>query len=130
MATIKMRPPFIITGGLVPGLKIKDATLELRETGFVIYFNDGDEFEVEGYKAGPCHNIQQMFDDILCFLSSWQQAIIHFEERPDTDPEDIDGLDCFPRDNEKLVAWAKMCGDDFELLLCDLEEPELITVES
>jgi len=116
-----LNPPFSITSGLYPGIKIGNATLECREgLQFVIVFDDMSEYKIEDYKPGACHNLQQCFEDILAFLSTWIEAL----DYPESDNKDL-----FPKNNLLLVKWAKKNSDDISMLQFDIQETEGLIIE-
>jgi hypothetical protein len=135
-----LKPPFIITARLLPGLRIGDAFLSLAgvtkgevenclgarlRAGFILDLPDSVTFENNDLQTG-CGGgtIESMFENFLCFLGaaadSYRYRGLDWEKiGPD------DNATMFPR---HVTEWAYQNSDEISMLQCEIEEGEdLIT---
>jgi hypothetical protein len=125
--TLVLKRPFEITSGLYPGLRFDDAVVECREgLQFAIRFDDGHEHLVKDFRPGAGMTLQQCFASILDFLYTWVDALRWVGELP---PDEIDGLDWFPADDDRIVKWAKANEHRFQEVCEVLEDKEGLLVE-
>ena len=118
---MELSSPFIITSRLNAGIKIGNANIEYGSNGnFLITFDNGNEYEITEYQAGPCHSLQDSFADILGFLSAWIDSITY---------PDGENVDLFPVDNEGLKKWAIENSDEISMLSSDIEENDYIIID-
>lgn len=117
-----LHPPFQITSGLYPGVRIGDATIECREAlQFVIYWDDGHEHHVQGFRPGAFADLQDCFGAIADFLAYWADCLqcANAMESQGYEPE---GITLFPADDERLATWATENTDELLQLSMELEE--------
>ena len=125
-----LKPPFIISARLLPGLQIADATLSL-DKGHVFHLDlpDGTEHTIKDFRPGSMNrNIASWFAAILGFMGAAVESRKYRERQGETE---ID-----PDGNERLftpaiVDWAAMHSDEITMLELEIEESkeELISVE-
>lgn len=124
----QLQRPFEIAPSLNPGIRIGDRWLTLDlDTGEFVIIGGRKDIEVKGYRAGIARKrLQDMFGDILSFLSAWAENL-NFEAR--NPGMKTDGRDMFER-NAGLMQWARAHSEDFEILREEVEgEVTLITTE-
>lgn len=120
MTTLKLEQPLIITGRLLPGVRIGEATVSL-DPGIWTYYVDldngitvhGDDFR-PGYMVGDSESeyVRSAMGVFLGFVSAYAESITYAGE-------DGELNDLFP---QELAEWAIGNADDIAMTSIELEE--------
>ncbi len=123
---MQLNPPFSITSGLYPGIKIGEATLELREAcTFYAYFADGHEARLGQIECrGRILDCQEHFESTLSLLGVWAGALNWSARHGESE-----NIDLFNREDSQLVDWAIENSDEIGMLAIELEENENLIIE-
>jgi len=128
---MKLKPPFIITSRLLPGLRVGQAEIALERAGRTADGRDRFQWHVDLWPVdhgcmeftardlrsgvGGC-GLQEAFGSLLNFLSAFAEAR---DERSDC-------WDLFP---DGMREWAQLHKDEIDMLGCEIEETKNLIEE-
>jgi len=128
---LKLKPPFIITSRLLPGLRVGQAEIALERAGRTADGRDRFRWHVDLWPVDHgrmefdgmdlCSGVgggslQSTFGSLLSFLSAFAEAR----------NEDSDCWDLFP---EGLREWARLNSDELGRLSMEIEETKNLIEE-
>lgn len=130
-----LKPPFMISGRLMPAIQIADAIISieigcLRQVDgrdcYRIFIDIGDKsYEVDDLRSG-CQGgtIQEEMESLLSFLGAAAESYHH--RTRNNRPSENEDLFC-----KEVTEWAYQNSDEISMLACELSEtPGLISGEN
>lgn len=120
---MKLHSPFIISARLAPAVTVGGATISFDRGRFVIDLPEGAEHVVTDYSPGFAHGLEDMFADVLGFLSACAESRA-YSRRTGREGENAD---LFP---ENVGEWAESCSDEIDMLRFEIEESETSLIEA
>jgi hypothetical protein len=126
---MQLKPPFMISSRLLPGLKVADGSLSLEalrrnREGRIVYRWYADipagEFSEKDLKSGSGADVdyQNVFGDFLSFLSAAAESYAYGLRMQGDFGENVD---LFPR---PVVEWAHKHSEEIDTLQLEIEDSE------
>lgn len=115
-----LHPPFIITGRLLPGLKIGDGFLSAD--GAIFYLDTpGFEYEINDFHPGAARNLQDWFPSMLAFMEDAADSR-HYRESQGAEFDEDNCDSCENLFPPHVVDWIVANEDDIGCYRMDLDD--------